>query len=420
MEAEIISVGTEITLGQIINSNARFLADQLRRLDIESYWQTVTDDEPSRIQAAIVNAQGRADLIFVCGGLGPTADDKTLASTAQALGVSLATDERQWQSIQADFARRQAPMVADNIRQAYYLAGGEPLDNPVGLAIGSFLQQGQHTYVVLPGPPREFKAMVLKSLVARLRQLQKGDHEIYSRVLHFVGYPESALMTKLNAGIKVPGVLLTSYVQPEEIQVRATIHDVGLDEAKQKLDQVEHRAIDLLGDYYFGSGEGISLAGQVVHRLRQEKLTITAAESLTGGMLQSTICSVPGASNVFNGGFVTYAAAAKEHLLGISADIIQHYGVVSSQTAEAMASKSAEKMHADIGVGLTGVAGPDALENHPAGTVWIGLSYRGQSSSVLLHLSSKMGRQSIRQNAVQRALLLVWRQLIKEKGTKVR
>lgn len=420
MEAEIISVGTEITLGQIVNSNARFLADQLRRLDIESYWQTVTDDEPRRIKEAIVTAQKRADLIFICGGLGPTADDKTLSSTAQALGVDLATDEQQWQSIQDDFARRQVPMVADNIRQAYYLAGGEPLKNPVGLAIGSLLKQGHHTYVVLPGPPREFKAMVLQSLIPRLQQAQNGSHAIYSREMHFVGYPESALMTKLNKGIHVAGVLLTSYVQPDEIQVRATIHDVSQDEARQKLDAVEQGAIDLLGDYYFGSGEGITLAGRVVHLLKEHYLTITAAESLTAGMLQSTICSVPGASNVFNGGFVTYAATAKEQLLGIPHDLIKKYGVVSSETAEAMASQSAKQMHADVGLGLTGVAGPDSLEGYPAGTVWIGLYYRGSCSSVLLHLSSKMGRQSIRQNAVQRALLLVLRQLIKEKGTKVR
>ena len=132
MDAEIISVGTEITLGQIVNTNAQFLADQLRQLDIENYWQTVTDDNPKRIGLAIKQAQTRADLIFICGGLGPTDDDKTLASTAQALGVDLTIDDQQWQSIQQDFARRHATMVEENIRQAYYLAGGEVLDNPVG------------------------------------------------------------------------------------------------------------------------------------------------------------------------------------------------------------------------------------------------------------------------------------------------
>lgn len=420
MEAEIISVGTEITLGQIVNTNARFLADQLRQLDIESYWQTVTDDEPSRIKQAIQHAQTRADLIFICGGLGPTADDKTLASTAEALGVNLQIDRQQWQSIQEDFARRHATMVEENIQQAYYLAGGEVLDNPVGLAVGSFLKSANHTYVVLPGPPREFKAMVKESLIPRLQQDLGQGMAIYSRELHFVGYPESALMDKLNNAIKIPGVLLTSYVQPDEIQVRATIHDVKQDEARVKLDQVEKMANSLLGDYYFGSGEDITLVGQVVQLLKEKKLKITAAESLTAGLLQATICQVPGASEVFDGGFVTYAAEAKENLLGISADLIQEHCVVSSQVAEAMAKKSASKMKADIGIGLTGVAGPDTLENNPAGTVWIGIYNQGKTTTTLLHLSSKMGRQSIRENAVQRALLVVYRQLINGKGTKVR
>lgn len=420
MDAEIISVGTEITLGQIVNTNAQFLADQLRQLDIENYWQTVTDDNPKRIGLAIKQAQTRADLIFICGGLGPTDDDKTLASTAQALGVDLTIDDQQWQSIQQDFARRHATMVEENIRQAYYLAGGEVLDNPVGLAVGSFLKQADHTYVVLPGPPREFKAMVQKSLLPRLKQDLLQGHAIYSRQLHFVGYPESALMDKLNSSIKIPGVLLTSYVQPNEIQVRATIHDAGQTEAKVKLDQVEQAAVSLLGDYYFGSGENITLVGQVVKLLKEQHLKITAAESLTAGLFQDTICSVAGASKIFDGGFVTYAAQAKEQLLGISEQLIQANGVVSRQTAEAMAKYSAEKMQADIAVGLTGVAGPDSLEDHPAGTVWIGIYNQGQLSSHLLHLSSKMGRQSIRENSVQRALLMVYHQLIAKKGTKVR
>lgn len=413
MEAEIISIGTEIILGQIVNTNARFLADQLRRLDINAYWQTTTDDDPKRIQAAIRQAQKRAQLIFVCGGLGPTPDDQTMASTAKAIGVELALDDDQWQKIQADFTARQTQMTPENIKMAYYLKGGQPLSNPTGMAIGAYLNHQDHTYVVLPGPPREFKPMVTQSLIPLLKQQFGSGRAIYSHNLHFLGQPESLLMDEINqilVDARIDGVLATSYVQPGEIQVRLTIHDVTEDQALLRLTAAEQAIFKQLGQYCFGIGEHVTLATQVVKLLQEHHWTITSAESLTGGMFQSTICSVPGASKVFNGGFVTYAAQAKEQLLGVSPSIIDRYGVVSAQTAKAMAEGCQQKMNAKVGVSFTGVAGPDALENQPAGTVWIGIAIKGQPTQTwLLHLSPKMAtRQWIRQRSVQMGLLYVY------------
>lgn len=406
MEAEIIAVGTEITLGQIVNSNARLLADQLRQLGIESHWQVTIDDDPNRIDQAIQQAWSLNQLIFVCGGLGPTDDDRTLQATADALKVKLAVDEDQWRAIQEDFRRRQISMVPENKRQAYYLAGGEPLANPVGLAVGSFWQGRGHTVVVLPGPPREFKAMVMESLLPKLKALT--GKPIMSRNMHFVGCAESELMEQIQDHLTTKQVVVTSYVQPNEVQVRLTVHGEAIAQANKLLDQAEHDIIKAVGQYYFGTGSNISLVSEVVALLKTKHLHITAAESLTGGLFQATICSVPGASNVFDGGLVTYAPAVKEKLLGVPTDTIKKYGVVSAETAEAMATHSKQLLNADIGVGFTGVAGPDSLEGQPAGTVWIGIAYPDHVESFELHLSKQLGRQNIRMQSVQRALLRIY------------
>lgn len=409
MEAEIISVGTEITLGQITNTNAQFLADQLRQLNIENYWQTIVDDNPERIIAAIHNADKRADLIFICGGLGPTDDDRTMDSTAKALNVKLKLDQEYWKKLKIDFAHRHISPEIDNKRQAFYLDGGAKLENPVGLALGSYIKKDGHQYVVLPGPPREFKAMVLDSL---LPLISSSNNEIVSRTMHFVGYPESLLMKKILPFIDDHRVIATSYVQPDEVQVRLTIHNVENNHANTILDAVEKRIKEQVGEYYFGTGRNIKLVNQVVALLKKKDLHITAAESLTGGLFQSTICSVPGASNVFDGGFITYSAKMKEKLIGVPSDVINRYGVVSAQTARFMAECSKEKIGADIGVGFTGVAGPDPLEGHPVGDVWIGISINGlPTRTVNLHLSSQFGRQEIRVQSIQLALLNIYKML---------
>jgi nicotinamide-nucleotide amidase len=203
-------------------------------------------------------------------------------------------------------------------------------------------------------------------------------------------------------------VVVTSYVQPNEIQVRLTVHGEIESKAEDLLDHAESEIIQAVGQYYFGTGNDLSLASEVVQRLKAKHLHITAAESLTGGLFQATICSVPGASNVFDGGLVTYAPIVKENLLGVPAETIDKFGVVSAETAEAMATHSQKMLHADIGVGFTGVAGPDSLEGQPAGTVWIGIAYPDHTESFELHLSKQLGRQNIRMQSVQRALLRIY------------
>lgn len=414
MKAEIISVGTEITLGQIVNTNVRLLADQLRQLDIENHWQTTVDDNEDRIISAIQQAKSRADLVFICGGLGPTADDVTMSSVAKVLGTTLKLNQPYWSQLKADFAQRQVSLAPENIRQAYYLSGGKPLANPLGLALGSIMDEDQHTFVVLPGPPREFKAMVLQSLLPELKK-RSNQRTIVSTTLHFVGYPESTLMDEIQTilGDHTP-IIATSYVQPDETQVRLTIHNMEKNEAENLISTAIQNIQQKLGQYYFGTGDDISLASKVIHLLIQRHFTITAAESLTGGLFQSTLCGVPGASQTFLGGFVTYATAEKVQLLGVPQETIDTYSVVSAQVALAMARQSRKLAGADIGIGFTGVAGPDSLDEHPVGEVWVGLQIGDHSETHQLHLSQRMGRQAIRQQSVQLGLLAIYHYLQKK------
>lgn len=413
MNAEIISVGTELVLGQVVNTNVPLLAKTLAKLDIAAPYQVIIKDERQQIEDAIEAAWRRADLIFVCGGLGPTADDVTLKSTAAALNTTLTTDQDHWQWIKQVFKRRQIKLLNENIQQARYLTGGQPLENPVGLALGSWYPTDGRVVVVLPGPPAEFKVMLEKSVEPRLVATFGSGRQIASRTMNFLGRPESTLMEEIGeATKKFSQVTVTSYVQPSRIQVRLTVPDLSAEEAERVLGETADAILKVDRPYFFGFGDDCSLVDQVVSLLKKQGKTITGAESLTGGMFQSTICSVPGASNVFNGGFVTYAAGAKEKLLGIAPEVINQHGVVSAETARAMAENSREKLDADFGLAFTGVAGPNALEGQVAGTVWLGLAIRGQQTQTkLLHLAKYSGRQEIRNLSVQYGLQMVYQQL---------
>lgn len=415
MDAEIISVGTELVLGQVTNTNAPLLAQTLTQMDVKAPYQVTVMDDSEQIIDAIHTAQKRASLIFVCGGLGPTADDVTLKSTAAALGVDLATDEHHWEWIKGTFKTRQIKMLPENIQQARYLAGGDPLANPVGLALGSWYDHANQLVVVLPGPPAEFRAMLEESVKRRLVEKYGTGRQITSRTLNFLGRPESQLMDEIAAATKqFTGVTVTSYVQPSQIQVRINVYDLPTAQATDLLDQVTASILAVERPFYFGVGDKCTLANVVVNQLKERGLTITGAESLTGGLFQSTICSVPGASNVFNGGFVTYAASAKEKLVGVDKTVIDQYGVVSAQTATQMAAKSRQLLDADFAVAFTGVAGPDDLEGHPAGTVWLGMAHRGQPVQTKeLHLPAYDGRQEIRNLSVQYGLQMVYQALQK-------
>lgn len=413
MKAEIIAVGTELLLGQVVNTNATFISEELASLGINVYYHSVVGDNPQRLEALLELADQRSDLIVLCGGLGPTDDDLTKQVTAAHVGQELVQDEWGYQNLMTFFEKRQRPMTENNLLQTLVFKEGLALKNTAGLAIGIFYtsDQGKH-YLLLPGPPSELRPMFYHEVVPLLQKnFQKEDYLI-SRVLRFYGIGESQLVTDLADLIeKQTNPTIAPYAKPNEVTLRLTVKTADKKQGEEQLDKLEEKIQQLVGDYFYGYGEKNSLANVVIELLKEQGKTLTAAESLTAGAFQSALGAVPGVSEVFKGGFVTYSAAIKADFLDISPELLEEFGTVSQECAEAMAQNARKKAKADYSVAFSGVAGPDSLENHPAGTVWIALANEDEVVSHKYHFSRD--RSYIRQSAVMAGLDLVRRGLSK-------
>lgn len=414
MNAEIIAVGTEILLGQISNTNAAYLSEQLAALGINVYWQTVVGDNRQRLSQAVQTAEGRSDLVITIGGLGPTDDDLTKEVVAAYLKVDLVPNEMAAEKI-ATYQKRTGKMLTtNNAKQALMLKGARPLANLNGYAVGDFYANPDGAdFVLLPGPPREFKKMVDSALIPILQEQSVNPQLLSSKVMRFFGIGESQLVADLADLIaQQTNPTIAPYAKPAEVTLRITASGSSIREANQLIDEIVSQILARDGDYFYGYGDDNSLAAVVVKDLVDQHLTITAAESLTAGEFQSTLGDVPGVSAVFPGGFVTYANSAKEQLLSIPPEIVDQYGVVSETVAIWMAKMAKEKMGTDVAVSFTGVAGPDELEGHPAGTVWIGLAYQDREPQAFLYQFNN-GRQQIRDRSVLTGLDLVRREIKK-------
>ncbi len=417
MKAEIIAVGTEILTGQITNTNAQFLSEEFAKLGIDVFFQTAVGDNEERLLSVIDLASKRSELVVLCGGLGPTEDDLTKQTLAKYLGRDLVFDEQANKRLDEFFATRlQFARTANNERQAQLIEGSIPLQNSTGLAVGGVLEVNGVTYVVLPGPPSELKPMVLDSLVPLL----SGDHkQLYSRVLRFFGIGESQLVTVLTDLIdNQTDPTIAPYAKTGEVTLRLSTKADDVTSAKAKLDALEHKILAQktlnsipLEQLLYGYGDDNSMVRVVFDLLKEKHKTITAAESLTAGLFQSSIADFSGASAVFNGGFVTYSIEEKSKMLHIPLEDLQEHGVVSHFTAEKMAEQSRLLTDADFGIGLTGVAGPDSLEGHPAGTVFIGIATREKVHSICVIIGGR-SRSDVRYIATLCAFNLVRQALL--------
>ncbi|MCI5761107.1 competence/damage-inducible protein A [Lactobacillus agilis] len=415
MHAEIIAVGTEILLGQIIDTNTRLVGQVLADLGIDVYYQTVVGDNEVRMRAAIDLAAKRSDLVILTGGLGPTKDDLTKQVVAAYLGKQLVEDEAAMLKIKRHFEISQRKMTANNRLQALYIEDSKPLANETGLAVGDFYQAEQGPdFMLLPGPPSELRPMLFKVALPLLKQAYRQDQLLSSRVLRFFGIGESQLASQLDDLIEnQTNPTIAPYAKDNEVTLRLTASAKNEQEAQALLDGLESKIAKRCGQYLYGYGDDNSLAQVVMTKLIEKHLTITAAESLTGGQLQAALTSIPGASQAFMGGFVTYANYAKEKLLAIPAEVIDKHGSVSEQTAILMAEQAKQKLGADVGVSLTGVAGPDSLEGQPVGTVWIGIAYRNKAGyAQKFHFPRQ--RKYVQARAVLTALDLVRKELLSE------
>lgn len=418
MKAEIIAVGTEILTGQIVNTNAQFLSEKLAEIGVDVYFQTAVGDNESRLLSLLEIAQKRSNLVILTGGLGPTEDDLTKQTLAQFLGRHLTFDAQAQAKLDDFFAHRpDYARTPNNERQAQIVEGSIPLPNETGLAVGGMIEVDGVTYVVLPGPPSELKPMVLNELLPRLTTGAK----LYSRVLRFFGIGESQLVTILSDLIEEQtDPTIAPYAKTGEVTLRLSTKATSQDEAQKALDNLEEKILVrqtfegvALKDICYGYGEEASLASVVVEELKKKKQTITAAESLTAGLFQATLANFSGASTIFKGGFVTYSLEEKAKMLDIPQVELEEYGVVSAFAAEKMAEQARLKTQSDFGISLTGVAGPDSLEGHPAGTVFISLSQASGTEVIQVNIAGR-SRADVRKIAVMHAFNLVRKALLSD------
>lgn len=418
MKAEIIAVGTEILTGQILNTNAQFLSEKLAEIGVDVYIQTAVGDNEARLLSVLEIARERSELVILTGGLGPTEDDLTKQTVAKFLGKNLVFDAQAQVKLDDFFAQRpDYARTPNNERQAQIIQGATPLANETGLAVGGMIEVEGVTYVVLPGPPSELKPMVLNELLPRLMTGAK----LYSRVLRFFGIGESQLVTILADLIeKQTDPTLAPYAKTGEVTLRLSTKAKSKEEADAALNTLEEQILSRdtfegtsLRELCYGYGDEISLASLVVEELKKRQISITAAESLTAGLFQASIADFSGVSAIFKGGFVTYSLEEKAKMLDIPQEELETHGVVSTYTAEKMAEQAREKTASDIGISLTGVAGPESLEGHPAGTVFIGLSQESGTEVIRVNIGGR-SRTDVRKIAVMHAFNLVLKALLSE------
>ena len=418
MKAEIIAVGTEILTGQIVNTNAQFLSEKLAEIGVDVYFQTAVGDNEARLLSLLEIASQRSNLVILTGGLGPTEDDLTKQTLAKFLEKDLVFDPQAQEKLDIFFAHRpDYARTPNNERQAQIVEGATPLPNESGLAVGGVSEVDGVTYVVLPGPPSELKPMVLNQLLPKLMTGTK----LYSRVLRFFGIGESQLVTILADLIdQQTDPTLAPYAKTGEVTLRLSTKAVSQEKADQALDILESQILSRqtfeeisLRDICYGYGEETSLASVVVEELKKRQKSITAAESLTAGLFQATLADFSGVSAIFNGGFITYSLEEKSKMLDISEQELKEHGVVSEFTARKMAEQARIKTQSDYGVSLTGVAGPDSLEGHPAGTVFIGLAHAKGTEVIKANIAGR-SRADVRHIAVMHAFNLVRKALLSD------
>ena len=409
MNAEIISVGTELLLGNIVNTDARDLSIMLSELGINVYWHTVVGDNPARLTAAVAAAKERADVIITTGGLGPTCDDLTKQTLCAAFGKEMYFDERAEADLRAYFKGR--VMTDNNLQQCYLPVGCTPFYNTCGTAPGCGFQVGNGKIVLmLPGPPKEMNAMMRHGGIDFLRSL--SDEGIWTHNIMLFGmgesHVESLLRDRMNA---LTNPTLAPYAKEGEVRLRVTAKAAGEAEAEALMAPVIAEVRRTLGDIVYAV-DTPSLEQTVLELLKERGETFAAAESCTGGLVAKRFTDLPGASAVFRGGVTVYTNDAKRALLGVDPDALSpEDGAVSFEVAMDLAENVRETLGADYGVGITGVAGPDSDGIHPVGTVFVGLASADGVTVRALELGERSDRTRIRTLAANHAFDMLRRKM---------
>jgi nicotinamide-nucleotide amidase len=386
MKAEILAVGTELLMGQISNTNAQYISSKLPDVGIGVYYHSVVGDNPNRLQESLKTALERCDVVITTGGLGPTQDDLTKETIAGVFGKKLVLHEESLNSIKSFFNRIGRQMTHNNEKQAYMPEDSIILKNNNGTAPGCIIEQGSKVIVMLPGPPSEMKPMFDDYVMPYFNN--KCEFLIESKFLRVFGIGESAMETliiDLIDGQTNPTI--ATYAKEGEVTLRVSAKvKVGEDSEKilkPVIDEIKKRAGDCL---YSETGQ--NLDSLVANLLLEKDITIATAESCTGGLIAETLTNFPGISKVFVGGAVTYANEAKEEILGVNKQTLEQYGAVSRETAIEMSEGVRKRFSTDIGISITGIAGPDGgTVEKPVGLVYIGLASESGTITKELRLS---------------------------------
>ena len=408
--AELIAVGTELLLGNIANTDAQMLSKGLSALGINVYYHTVVGDNPQRLKAAVEIAKSRADIIITTGGLGPTCDDLTKNVLAECFGKKLVYDEESAERIR-DYFQRLHPggtMTENNLQQAYLPEGCTIFSNDWGTAPGCAFEADGVRVIMLPGPPNECTPMFEHRAVPYLQAL--ADGVIASRTLKIFGMGESAVEAKLRDRMNaLTNPTLAPYAKTGEVELRITAKAATVEEARALIVPVEKEVRDIFGPLVYGA-DVASMEEVVLGLLKEKGLTMGAAESCTGGLVAKRLTDLSGASAVFKGGVVSYTNEVKAGVLGVPQEMLDEFGAVSAQVAQAMAQGARKVLGCDLAVSLTGVAGPNPDDrNNPVGLIYVALDTPEGTRVRELHLIN--GRARIRTVAATNAFDMVRRYL---------
>ncbi|MDY2726021.1 MAG: competence/damage-inducible protein A [Anaerostipes faecalis] len=414
MTAEIICVGTEILLGNIVNTNAAYLSERLAALGISVFFETTVGDNPERLESVIKQGLERSDILILSGGLGPTKDDLTKEIAAKVCGQKLIEDQEALKRLKEYFTSTKRKMTENNLKQAMVPENCTVLYNDNGTAPGMVIHASNGKKVILlPGPPSELLPMFHRQVEPVLQEMQPGI--LYSKVIKIDCMGESAVETEILDLIEQQSnPTVAPYAKLGEVHLRVTAKADTMEEGKELVKPMVAELRNRFGNKIYTIEGDRTLEDVLVEMLDQKGYTISAAESCTAGMFMSRLVNVPGASNVVNESFITYSNEAKMKYLGVKEETLMNYGAVSEETAREMAEGVARKASANVGVGITGLAGPggETPEKKP-GLVYIGVCINGKTKVNKYQL--KGNRQKVREVSVSRAMTMVRLGMLEEK-----
>ncbi|SMO55777.1 competence/damage-inducible protein A [Melghirimyces algeriensis] len=406
MRAELVAVGTELLLGQIVDTHSAFLSQELSELGIDVYFHTSVGDNRHRLQEVVHTAVSRSELVIFTGGLGPTDDDLTKETVAEVLGVRLVEHPPSKQVLEKVFQKYGLSVPPSNYKQALVFEDGTVFANPNGTAPGMAVTVGKTTCVLLPGPPTELYPMYHSQVRPFLEQIRSDDEVVVSKVLRFFGIGESHLVERIEGLIQhQDNPTIAPLAKEGEVTLRLTAKAVNRKQADAMIAPIEKEILQSVGQYVYGVDDE-TLEKAAVRSLAEQGKTVAVAESCTGGLLAGTLTSVSGCSAVFQSGIVCYSNEVKEHDLDVSRECLEKQGAVSMETALALAQGVSRRFRTDFGLSVTGVAGPQSVEEKPVGLVYVGVAEQGKPPRAYRFYFSG-SREKIRIRAVKHALFIL-------------